>query len=250
MTTSVPALQVTGLSKAFGGLRVFDNLTFDLNPGEILGVIGPNGAGKTTLVNVLSKQIPATSGEIQLYGGSLNGKSFTECVRAGLARSFQQTNVFSDATVEHNLKRALRFAGKPASLPASAIKLIDHCGLQRALQRRAVDLPYGLQKMLGLLMTYLTAPKVMLLDEPAAGLERRERSLIDTFVETARTELNCSVVIVEHDMDMIRRICPRSIVLEAGRILAIGPTKEVLANPEVIKAYLGEVAEDTDAVDR
>lgn len=244
---SSPALRIQGLSKSFGGLDVFRDLNFELARGDVLGVIGPNGAGKTTLVNVLSNQIDASAGQTLLHGKRITGLSFPATARLGLVRSFQHTSVFPTATVAENMIRARRFAQRPVTLPTAALKLIECCGLHVALDRKAGDLPYGSQKMLGLVMSCLTEPKVLLLDEPAAGLELKERNLVDVLVAHARDSLSCSIIIVEHDMDLIRRICRRSIVLEGGRILAEGETSKVLSEPAVINAYLGESAEESNA---
>ena len=245
---SQPALSVDALSKSFGGLQVFKDLTFDLAPGEILGVIGPNGAGKTTLVNVLSNQLAATSGDVRLYGEVVSGRSFPATARLGLVRSFQHTSVFPTATVAENLVRARYFSGRPPYIHSEAAELLEVCGLRAVLHRKAVDLPYGLQKTLGLVMSCLSEPKVLMMDEPAAGLERAERIVVDKLVHYASSVLKCSIMIVEHDMDLIRRLCPRSIVLEGGRILAQGATPNVLSEPSVISAYLGEALETNDAV--
>lgn len=242
------ALSVEALSKSFGGLQVFKDLTFDLAPGEILGVIGPNGAGKTTLVNVLSNQLTATSGAVRLYGEVVLGRSFPATARLGLVRSFQHTSVFPRATVVENLVRARYFSGCPARIHAQAAELLEVCGLRPVFNRRAVDLPYGLQKTLGLVMSCLAEPKVLMMDEPAAGLETAERIVVDKLVHYASHVLECSIMIVEHDMDLIRRLCPRSIVLEGGRILAEGATSDVLSEPAVISAYLGEALENNDAL--
>ena len=163
---------------------------------------------------------------------------FTRYSRLGVVRSFQQTNTFRSGSVEENLFRALRFSGGPAK-DLGVDDLLKEFGLLPHLHERSDKLPYGLQKMLGLIMALVVRPRFLLLDEPAAGLERRERTLVDRFVNHARELLGCGVLIVEHDMDLIRRLCPQVIVLEAGRLLAEGNPAEVLSRREVIDAYLG-----------
>ena len=237
------SLRVEDASKRFGGLSVFENISFDLKPGEIFGVIGPNGAGKTTLINVICGLLTPTSGRIHLGGLDITGKPLHRVSQMGVVRSFQQTNTFKNVSVEENLYRAKRFsAGRPGP-DMQLDALLDEFGLLRHLHEPSEKLPYGLQKMLGLLMVLATKPRFLLLDEPAAGLERRERTQIDRFVEHARRILGCGILIVEHDMDLVRRLCPYIVVLEAGRLLAEGPPAEVLARQDVIDAYLGASAD-------
>lgn len=238
------ALQIEGISKRFGGVSVFQDISFDIPAGEVVGVIGPNGAGKTTLINVICGMLTASSGHVQLGEHNLTGRPFHAVSRMGVARSFQQTNTFRSATVEENLFRAQRF-GTAADGPDLGIDgLLREFGLSNHLHEVSEKLPYGLQKMLGLVMVLTARPRFLLLDEPAAGLERRERPQVDFFIEHARKRLGCGVLIVEHDMDMVKRLCPQILVLEAGRLLARGTPDEVLARQDVIDAYLGAVEEE------
>ena len=233
-------LRVEGLAKRFGGLRVFQDISFVLPAGALLGVIGPNGAGKTTLINVISGRQPASAGRIVLDGRDVTNQPAHAISRLGLARSFQQTNTFKSVSVRENIVRAIRFGQR--GLPKGLENLLSEFGLTERLDGQSDKLPYGLQKMLGLAMAFATSPKVLLLDEPAAGLERAERNNVDLFVEHVR-EAGASVLIVEHDMDLIRRLCPRILVLDAGVLLADGSPAEVLARPDVIAAYLGDSEE-------
>jgi branched-chain amino acid transport system ATP-binding protein len=235
-------LRVEGLAKRFGGLRVFHDVGFRLTPGDILGVIGPNGAGKTTLINVISGRLLPSSGRVFLNGHDVTGRPAHALSRLGVSRSFQQTNTFRSCTVRENIARAIRFGRR--GVQPGLIRLLAEFGLGDRLDEQSGKLPYGLQKMLGLVMAFGTGPKVLLLDEPAAGLERGERGRIDAFVHHARTAGGCGVLIVEHDMDLIRRLCPRILVLESGVVLADGPPEEVLARPDVIAAYLGTSEDD------
>lgn len=233
-------LRVEGLGKRFGGLLVFQDLNFTLPQGALMGVIGPNGAGKTTLINVISGRQAPSAGRIWLGGKDVTGQPSHAINRLGVARSFQQTNTFKTVSVRENIERAIRFGrrGRPSGLAG----LLDEFGLSARMDEQSDKLPYGLQKMLGLAMAFASSPTVMLLDEPAAGLERSERHLVDRFVELVR-DAGASVLIVEHDMDLIRRLCPRILVLDAGVLLADGPPAEVLARPDVIAAYLGDTEE-------
>lgn len=239
-------LSVANVSKRFGGLKVFEELSLTLLPGEILGVIGPNGAGKTTLINVICGKLAPTSGCIHLGGEDVTGMPFHTLSRKGLVRSFQQTNTFRTASVGENLARAIRFSSRSQDVWPLIDDLLGRFELSSRLDEQSDKLPYGLQKMLGLLLAYATAPKVLLLDEPAAGLEGRERTRVDEFVQHARQNLSCSILIVEHDMDLIRRLCPRIMVLDAGRVLAEGAPEEVLARRDVIDAYVGAVEEEEE----
>ncbi|RQR21465.1 ABC transporter ATP-binding protein [Burkholderia sp. Bp9143] len=232
-------LRVDAITKRFGGIRVFEDVSFEVPAGEVLGVIGPNGAGKTTLINVMSGVLRPTSGHIRLGNQEVTGKPFYSINRLGIGRSFQQTNTFRSATVDENLSRAQRFAAAKIGPDLGIDDLIEEFGLAPHRHEVSEKLPYGLQKMLGLVMVLASRPGFLLLDEPAAGLERRERPQVDRFIEHARNTLGCGVLIVEHDMDMVRRLCPRIVVLEAGRLLAEGEPDEVLSRRDVIEAYLG-----------
>jgi ABC-type branched-subunit amino acid transport system ATPase component len=244
LETNHGLLRVDKLSKQFGGLKVFESIDFTLAPGEILGVIGPNGAGKTTLINVICGRLAPTAGRVLLGSRDITGKPFHSISRLGVARSFQQTNTFRTATVGENLSRAIRFSHGGPELWRTLTPLLERFELASRLDEQSDKLPYGLQKMLGLLLAYATRPKVLMLDEPAAGLEGRERSRVDDFVQHARHELGCSILIVEHDMDLIRRLCPRIIVLDAGHVLAEGPPADVLSRNDVIDAYVGRTEDD------
>jgi branched-chain amino acid transport system ATP-binding protein len=233
-------LRVESLAKRFGGLRVFQDLSFDLPSGGLLGVIGPNGAGKTTLINVISGRQPASAGRVTLGSRDITNQPAHAVSRLGIARSFQQTNTFKSVSVGENIDRAIRFGGR--GKPLGLDQMLDEFALTRRLSEISDKLPYGLQKMLGLVMAFATSPNILMLDEPAAGLERSERSHVDTFVHYVR-QAGASVLIVEHDMDLIRRLCPRILVLDAGVLLADGSPAEVLARPDVISAYLGEPEE-------
>jgi branched-chain amino acid transport system ATP-binding protein/branched-chain amino acid transport system permease protein len=236
-------LEVVGIRKSFGGLQVFSDVSFAVAPGQVLGVIGPNGAGKTTLINVICGMLRPTSGLVRLDGEDMTGKPLHVRSRQGIVRSFQQTNTFRAATVRENISRAVRFSRGGADAWKTIAPLIDEFELGPQLDEQSDKLPYGSQKMLGLILACAVRPKVLLLDEPAAGLERRERFRVDTFVNHVRSELGCGVLIVEHDMDLVRRLCPKILVLDAGRVLAEGEPAEVLSRKDVIDAYLGTTDE-------
>ena len=237
------ALRVEGAAKRFGGLRVFEGISFEVAPGQVLGVIGPNGAGKTTLINVICGMLAPSSGRIHLGSRDITGTPFHTVSKLGVVRSFQQTNTFSSVSVEENLFRAQRFKTVHHGQDLGITGLLEEFGLSRHLNEPSAKLPYGLQKMLGLIMVLAARPRFLLLDEPAAGLERRERTQVDRFIDHAVKTLGCGVLIVEHDMELVRRLCPYILVLEAGRLLAQGPPADVLARADVIDAYLGSSEE-------
>jgi branched-chain amino acid transport system ATP-binding protein len=236
-------LKVEAACKRFGGLKVFEGISLDVPPGGVLGVIGPNGAGKTTLINVVCGMLRPSSGRILLGDREITGMPLHAVSRLGVVRSFQQTNTFRTVSVEENVFRALRFSNLKRTTDLGIDELLEEFGLAAHLHEPSEKLPYGLQKMLGLVMVLIARPRFLLLDEPAAGLERRERVQVDKVVEFARTKLGCGILIVEHDMELVRRLCPQIVVLEAGRLLASGSPDEVLARPDVINAYLGSAGE-------
>jgi branched-chain amino acid transport system ATP-binding protein len=232
-------LRVEAMAKRFGGLQVFEGISLTVPAGEVRGVIGPNGAGKTTLINVVCGMLSPSAGKVSLGNQNITGMPFHRISRLGVVRSFQQTNTFRSATVAENLFRAERFSASKGGPDLVLGGLLEGFGLSNHFDEPSDKLPYGLQKMLGLIMVLAVRPRFLLLDEPVAGLERRERPRLDRFVEHARQTLGCGVLIVEHDMDLVRRLCPQVVVLESGRLLAEGPPDEVLSRRDVIDAYLG-----------
>jgi ABC-type branched-subunit amino acid transport system ATPase component len=237
-------LRVEGIRKSFGGLHVFSDVSFTVAPGDVLGVIGPNGAGKTTLINVICGMLRPSAGRILLDDEDITGRPIHATSRRGVIRSFQQTNTFRNATIHENISRAVRFSRGESNDWKKFSPLLEAFGLEPYLSVQSDKLPYGLQKMLGLILVCAASPKVLLLDEPAAGLEHRERSRIDIFVDHVRREFGCGVVIVEHDMELVRRLCPRILVLDSGRVLAEGAPVEVLSRKDVVDAYLGATDEE------
>lgn len=240
------ALRAEKISKSFGGLKVFHDVSFTVPAGGLLGVIGPNGAGKTTMINIISGRLLASSGRVMLGDARVDGQPVYANAARGLVRSFQQTATFSDSTIEDNLLSAIRFSGRDRSLLERLGVLLDKFGLLENWRRHANVLPYGLQKMLGLTMALATEPRMLLLDEPAAGLEKSERGNIDDYVTFACNEFNCGILLVEHDMDVIKRLCPEVIVLDGGKLIAAGAPSEVLSRKDVIDAYLGGSDEEDD----
>ena len=184
-----------------------------------------------------------------MFGGvDVSRKPLHERSKLGIVRSFQQTKTFKTASVAENLERARLFRHmKSSSTDGFVTDLIAQCGLADRVDQESDTLPYGLQKMLGLLMTLVARPKVLLLDEPAAGLEKQERHMIDAFVQCAQTHLGCAILIVEHDMELVKRLCPYIYVLDRGHVIADGDPQTVLRRKDVIEAYLGVSEEEASA---
>jgi len=244
------ALQICNASKRFGGNTVFREISLSLESAAIKGVIGPNGAGKTTLINITSGQLMPSSGAIMLGNQDITNEPLHVRSQLGIVRSFQQTRTFKNASVAENLDRARLFRPhRPATINNYIAELIEKCGFLGRMDQASDTLPYGLQKMLGLLMTLVAQPKILLLDEPAAGLEKQERYLIDLFVQVARAHLGCGILIVEHDMELVKRLCPYVYVLDRGQILAEGDPETILRRKDVIEAYLGVSKEEEIPVD-
>lgn len=247
------ALQVEGLSRAFGGIRAVDDVTFGIESGAITGVIGPNGAGKTTLFNLISGTARPTAGRVLLDGEPITGLSAGAVARRGLVRTFQMTAVFAGCGVLQNLYRAALFRQFPTPLsllnPAvlvagrkraaeAARSALDIIGMSALADVDAGGLAYGQQKILGVGMALAAQPRMLLMDEPAAGLNPVETvALGDLIARVHATGID--IVLVEHDMQMVMRLCERIVVLVNGRLLADGPANEVREDPRVIEAYLG-----------
>ncbi len=250
----IAVLEVAAVSKRFGGIRAVDGVSFAMKPGEIFGIIGPNGAGKTTLFNVITGAMAPSAGKIAFRGADITGRPMDEVARRGVIRTFQSTSVFKRETVAENLRRSHLFArlSRPSSLldrarvsavnqaaqarAASVLAFIGFAGSPHAL---AGDLPYGLQKILGVGMALAAEPKLLLMDEPAAGLNPHETERMGELILRMRKELGIEIMLVEHDMKMVMNVCSRVLVLNYGEPIAIGAPDEIKKNPSVIEAYLG-----------
>lgn len=249
-------LEVNNLCIAFGGLRAVDDFNLNIEKGELYGLIGPNGAGKTTVFNLLTGVYKPNEGIIRLDGEDITRKSTIEINHAGIARTFQNIRLFKDMSVLDNVK-----VGLTERFKYSTIEGILHLGKYRKVEKEmdqeaekllkvfdldgekdtmASNLPYGKQRKLEIARAMATNPKLLLLDEPAAGMNPNEtKELMDT-IALVRREFDMTILLIEHDMKLVSGICEKLTVLNFGRVLCQGNTKEVLSNPEVIKAYLGE----------
>jgi branched-chain amino acid transport system ATP-binding protein len=229
------ALEGVELSRRYGGFLAVDKVSIALAPGEIRGLIGPNGAGKSTLMDALcGRGGGTTSGTVRFQGRDISAISARQRRRGGLARSFQKTNIFPDLTVHVQVSLAARAAERD-----NTIEVIDALGLKPYADQRAADISYGDQRRLDLALALVGRPSVLLLDEPAAGLSINESLVLARLLKDLATSWHVTVLIVEHDMDVIFSISDRITVLHLGKILAEGTAEEIRANPEVVRAYLG-----------
>ena len=249
-------LDVKKLGISFGGLRAVDEFSIKIEKGELYGLIGPNGAGKTTIFNLLTGVYKPTDGSIVLDGQDITGKNTMQINRAGIARTFQNIRLFSNLSVIDNVKVGLhnhhkysaatgvfrlpKFFRTEKEMNKKALELLSVFGLENEAYLPASGLPYGKQRKLEIARALATEPKLLLLDEPAAGMNPNETAgLMDTIL-TVRDDFGVTVLLIEHDMFLVSGICEKLTVLNFGQLLCEGKTGDVLSNPEVIKAYLGE----------
>lgn len=249
-------LEVKNLGISFGGLRAVNAFNVTIEKGQLYGLIGPNGAGKTTVFNLLTGVYQPDEGAIILDGVNVTGKKTIDICKAGIARTFQNIRLFGDMTVLDNVKVGLhnhypystlegilrlpRYYKVEKEMNEKAMELLKVFGLEEFAEYKAENLPYGQQRKLEIARAMATAPKLLLLDEPAAGMNPNEtRELMDT-IQFVRDRFDMTILLIEHDMKLVSGICEKLTVLNFGEILAQGDTQEVLNNPEVITAYLGE----------
>ena len=248
-------LEVKNLTKHFGGLTAVGDVTLELNEGELVGLIGPNGAGKTTLFNLLTGVYEPSEGTVTLDGHLLNGKQPYKIAALGLGRTFQNIRLFKDLSVLENvmiamhahssdslfstLFRTKKYYDTEAKMREEAIELLKIFELDTLKDEKAKNLAYGQQRELEIVRALATKPKILFLDEPAAGMNPQETAQLTELIAKIQREFDLTVVLIEHDMSLVMKICQRIYVLEYGRLLAEGTPEEIKQNPAVIKAYLG-----------
>jgi len=243
-------LVAEGLIKDFKGLRALDAVSFALERGEILGLIGPNGSGKTTLINVITGVLAPTAGRVAACGRDLTGLPSFRVARAGLARTFQTVRLFRELTVRENVEVAALSVGKPRREARRAARAaIAELDLERWQEELASVLPYGDERRVEVARALAMSPDFLLLDEPAAGLNEQESDALLEILAPIPERRNLGILIVDHDMHLIMRLCHRLHVLNYGRTIGTGSPEEVRRIPEVIEAYLGSTATQAHAQD-
>ena len=249
-------LKTTNLGISFGGLRAVDDVNMEIKDGELIGLIGPNGAGKTTIFNLLTGVYKPTDGDISLNDISINKKNTPQIVALGVARTFQNIRLFKNLSVLDNVKMALnssmkyntfeaifrlpRFWKEEKEITDKALDLLDIFDMAEMANVVSGNLSYGQQRKLEIARALATNPKLLLLDEPAAGMNPNEtRELMNT-ISFIRNKFKIAILLIEHDMDLVMGICERLYVLNFGKVIASGLPDEIQNNKEVIAAYLGE----------
>lgn len=249
-------LKTTKLSIVFGGLRAVSNFDVEIAPGELVGLIGPNGAGKTTAFNLLTGVYEPTEGQIEFDGKSIVGLKPYQITQKGIARTFQNIRLFADLSVLDNVKIAYHFHVKygllesmlrigryhkeEAEVEEKAIKFLEIFQLADKKDEIAKNLPYGEQRRLEIARALAAQPKLLLLDEPAAGMNPQETQQLMEMIRWIKNEFNLTILLIEHDMSLVMGVCERIYVLDYGSIIAQGTPMEIKNNPRVIEAYLGE----------
>src|SRR3984885_14921749 len=247
--------QADDLSVRFGGIRAVDSVSFDVEQGEVFSIIGPNGAGKTTIFNLISRIYNSTSGKLIFDGKDFTRTPASQIASLGIARTFQNIELFPNATLLQNLligrhcHSQVSFLSELAFLPSvrkaelrhreKVEDVIGFLGLQRYRESLIANLPYGVRKVVELGRALCVEPKLLLLDEPSSGLNVEETEGMGFWIEDIKKDLGITVIMVEHDMNLVRMVSDRVMALNYGRVIALGTPDEVQNHPEVVRAYIG-----------
>lgn len=233
-------LRVEGLSRRFGGLLAVDDLDLEVRQGEIFGLIGPNGAGKSTTFNLISGFIAPSAGRIFVAGEEVTGRSALSVSRAGLVRTFQHGSYVRSMTVRDNIRLGTLAGSKGGERGRRVVEAAERLGLAEVLDEPAGTLPHGLQRLVSIAIAIAAKPRLLCLDEPLTGLNETEVANVLAVLDGYRRAQDCAILLVEHNMKAVMKICDRILVLHHGAHLATGSPGEIQANPTVVQAYLGE----------
>ena len=256
---STPLLKTEGLGIQFGGLKAVDEFNFEINKNQLYGLIGPNGAGKTTVFNLLTGVYQPTSGRILFEGQPIKKANTIKITKAGIARTLQNIRLFKEMSVIDNVKVGLHYSHPytvfdalfhtpkykkaEAAMQEEALSLLRVFHLEEFAESKAKNLPYGKQRKLEIARALATAPKLLLLDEPAAGMNPTETAELMETIKIVREKFSVAILLIEHDMKLVMGICEKIAVLNFGTVLAFGTPEEIRNNPDVVAAYLGNEEE-------
>ncbi len=249
-------LELKSVNKAFGGVQAVKDMTFSIEKGELAGLIGPNGPGKTTIFNLITGVYDVTNGEIEFKGKNINKLKTFQVISLGIARTFQNLRLFAASTVLENVMTAAqqhyeygffeavshlgRWRSKEAAARKESMELLERVGLADRANQAAGTLPYGLQRRLEIARAISLGPELLLLDEPAAGMNAEEVEQLNTLITGIHKDFNLTILLIEHHMDMVMAICPHIVCMNFGAKIAEGDPEYIQNHPEVLKAYLGE----------
>ncbi len=255
----IPVLETRHLGIEFGGLKAVDDFNLTIGKTEIAGLIGPNGAGKTTVFNLITKVYEPTTGATLINGKDLHGLSITQASKLGIARTFQNIRLFDKMSVEENVRIGLhnqikydmfsgilrlpRYWGQEKKQHKKALELLHIFDMEKLADEQAGSLPYGVQRRLEIVRALATDPKLLLLDEPAAGMNPHETEELMENIAKIRDQFQIAILLIEHDMNLVMGVCEGICVLNFGRVIAKGTANEIQSNPVVIEAYLGKKKE-------